>query len=49
VIPERRMYAKGAGAYGAFTVTGDIILYEGGLRFGDGKGNIDLPTLRPGV
>ncbi|WP_339522716.1 catalase [Pseudomonas sp. EA_35y_Pfl2_R111] len=24
VIPERRMHAKGAGAYGTFTVTGDI-------------------------
>src|SRR5690606_27544146 len=24
VIPERRMHAKGAGAYGTFTVTGDV-------------------------
>jgi catalase len=24
VIPERRMHAKGAGAYGSFTVTHDI-------------------------
>ncbi len=24
VIPERRMHAKGSGAYGTFTVTGDI-------------------------
>jgi catalase len=27
VIPERRMHAKGAGAYGAFTVTHDISRY----------------------
>ncbi|MBE6368576.1 MAG: catalase [Lentisphaerae bacterium] len=27
VIPERRMHAKGAGAYGTFTVTGDITRY----------------------
>lgn len=27
VIPERRMHAKGSGAYGAFTVTHDIIRY----------------------
>ncbi len=24
VIPERRMHAKGSGAFGTFTVTGDI-------------------------
>ncbi|NQD92384.1 catalase, partial [Pseudomonas sp. CrR25] len=28
VIPERRMHAKGAGAYGTFTVTGDISRYS---------------------
>jgi len=27
VIPERRMHAKGAGAHGTFTVTGDITRY----------------------
>ena len=27
VIPERRMHAKGSGAYGTFTVTGDISKY----------------------
>jgi catalase len=27
VIPERRMHAKGSGAYGTFTVTGDIGAY----------------------
>jgi catalase len=27
VIPERRMHAKGSGAYGVFTVTGDITRY----------------------
>src|SRR5215467_10336410 len=27
VIPERRMHAKGAGAFGTFTVTNDITRY----------------------
>lgn len=27
VIPERRMHAKGSGAYGTFTVTHDITIY----------------------
>ncbi|MGE4491016.1 MAG: catalase, partial [Syntrophotalea sp.] len=27
VIPERRMHAKGSGAYGVFTVTHDITRY----------------------
>src|SRR3954466_8860877 len=27
VIPERRMHAKGSGAYGTFTVTHDITAY----------------------
>ena len=27
VIPERRMHAKGSGAFGAFTVTHDITRY----------------------
>jgi len=28
VIPERRMHAKGSGAFGTFTVTGDITRYS---------------------
>ena len=28
VIPERRMHAKGSGAFGKFTVTGDITKYS---------------------
>ena len=28
VIPERRMHAKGAGAYGTFTVTADVSQYS---------------------
>ena len=27
VIPERRMHAKGSGAFGTFTVTNDITKY----------------------
>jgi len=27
VIPERRMHAKGSGAFGKFTVTGDVTAY----------------------
>ncbi|MDR1359822.1 MAG: catalase, partial [Deltaproteobacteria bacterium] len=27
VIPERRMHAKGSGAFGKFTVTGDVAAY----------------------
>jgi catalase len=37
VIPERRMHAKGAGAYGTFTVTGDIKYYSSASVF-DGIG-----------
>jgi len=33
VIPERRMHAKGAGAYGHFTVTGDITRYSKAALF----------------
>ena len=33
VIPERRMHAKGSGAYGTFTVTGDITAYTGASIF----------------
>ena len=32
VIPERRMHAKGSGAYGAFTVTHDITRYTKARR-----------------
>ena len=28
VIPERRMHAKGSGAFGSFTVTNDITRYS---------------------
>jgi len=31
VIPERRMHAKGSGAYGTFTVTHDITRYTKAL------------------
>jgi catalase len=34
VIPERRMHAKGAGAYGSFTVTHDISAYTKAKLFG---------------
>lgn len=33
VIPERRMHAKGAGAYGTFTVTHDITRYTRAALF----------------
>lgn len=35
VIPERRMHAKGSGAYGTFTVTGDITRYTGAAVFSE--------------
>jgi catalase len=35
VIPERRMHAKGAGAYGTFTVTRDISRYTKARLFGE--------------
>jgi catalase len=34
VIPERRMHAKGSGAYGSFTVTQDITRYTKAAVFG---------------
>ncbi len=34
VIPERRMHAKGSGAYGTFTVTNDITRYTKAAIFG---------------
>ncbi len=33
VIPERRMHAKGSGAYGTFTVTHDITRYSKAALF----------------
>jgi catalase len=35
VIPERRMHAKGSGAFGTFTVTGDITRYTRARVFSD--------------
>jgi len=35
VIPERRMHAKGSGAYGTFTVTHDISQYTRAKLFSD--------------
>lgn len=35
VIPERRMHAKGSGAYGTFTVTHDITQYSKAKLFSD--------------
>ncbi len=35
VIPERRMHAKGSGAYGTFTVTHDITKYTRAKIFSD--------------
>ncbi|GMT48431.1 MAG: catalase [bacterium] len=35
VIPERRMHAKGSGAYGTFTVTHDITRYTRAKNFSD--------------
>jgi catalase len=37
VIPERRMHAKGWGAFGSFTVTGDITKYTKAKVFEKGK------------
>ena len=35
VIPERRMHAKGSGAYGTFTVTNDISQYTKAKLFSE--------------
>src|SRR5690625_5664232 len=35
VIPERRMHAKGSGAFGTFTVTNDITKYTKAKIFSD--------------
>lgn len=34
-IPERRVHAKGSGAYGTFTVTRDITAYTSAKLFGE--------------
>ena len=35
VIPERRMHAKGSGAFGTFTVTNDITKYTNAKIFSE--------------
>jgi catalase len=35
LIPERRMHAKGSGAYGTFTVTNDITRYTRAAMFSE--------------
>jgi catalase len=42
VIPERRMHAKGSGAYGTFTVTNDITNYTRAKIFGEVGKQTDL-------
>ncbi len=42
VIPERRMHAKGSGAYGTFTVTHDITRYTRARLFGQVGKKTDL-------
>ena len=42
VIPERRMHAKGSGAYGTFTVTHDITQYTKAKIFSEVGKKTDL-------
>ena len=42
VIPERRMHAKGSGAYGTFTVTHDITRYTSAKIFSQVGKKTDL-------
>ncbi|HEY0495924.1 MAG TPA: catalase [Kutzneria sp.] len=42
VIPERRMHAKGSGAFGTFRVTGDISRYTRAALFGTVGNECDL-------
>lgn len=42
VIPERRMHAKGSGAYGTFTVTNDITRYTSAKIFSEVGKKTDL-------
>ncbi|MFW5432366.1 MAG: catalase [Methylophilaceae bacterium] len=44
VIPERRMHAKGSGAYGAFTVTNDITKFTRAKIFSEVGKKTDLFT-----
>ena len=37
VIPERRMHAKGSGAYGSFTVTADVTRFTRAQLFSEGR------------
>jgi catalase len=49
VIPERRMHAKGSGAYGTFTVTNDITKYTRAKLFSQvGKKNAFIRPLYHG-
>ena len=42
VIPERRMHAKGSGAYGTFTVTGDISFFSRAKLFSQVEKRTDV-------
>lgn len=42
VIPERRMHAKGSGAFGTFTVTHDITQYTSAALFAEVGKSIDM-------
>ncbi|CAM5485064.1 hypothetical protein SVIOM342S_10504 [Streptomyces violaceorubidus] len=45
-IPERVVHARGAGAYGTFTVTADVTRYTRAAFLSEvGKGDGDLPPL----
>jgi catalase len=44
VIPERRMHAKGSGAYGTFTVTHDITQYTRAKMFSEVGKKTDVFT-----
>lgn len=44
VIPERRMHAKGSGAYGTFTVTHDITKYTKAKIFSEIGKKTDMFT-----
>ena len=46
VIPERRMHAKGSGAYGTFTVNGDITKYTKAKLFSTIGKHTPVPSIR---
>ena len=46
VIPERRMHAKGSGAYGTFTVTHDITQYTRAAIFSEVGKQTDRKSTR---